>query len=177
MQALDDVLELPAFAAGDDEDSRFSGDLAFSLRLQFPDAWDDLTRPHTLTDPAFTMRARISTTREDFPPHVDDLTVHGLAMYCLHQQGFAEEVGIASLSLVHTSARRAAGVPSTRGATSVPPLDRASDRWPELVGSSPIGDWTIQLEVTDTLRNWCRSGEMMDLVFVITVDGVVAHWT
>ena len=62
MQALDDVLELPAFAAGDDEDSRFSGDLAFSLRLQFPDAWDDLTRPHTLTDPAFTMRARPSTS-------------------------------------------------------------------------------------------------------------------
>ena len=73
--------------------------------------------------------------------------------------------------------RKRPGVPSTRGATSVPPHDPAPERWPDLVGCSPIGDWTIQLEVTDTLRNWCRSGEMMDLVFVITVDGVVAHWT
>ena len=71
------------------------------------------------------------------------------------------------------------GLPSGRVilAQHMPCEPSARDGWPVLVGSSPFGDWTILLEVTDTLRDWCRSGEMMDLVFVITVDGVVAHWT
>ena len=145
MQALDEeVVAWPALDA-DDED-RFSGDLAFSFRMQFPDAWEDLTHPHTMTDPAFTMRARITTTREDFPAHVDELSVTGIALYGLHQRGFAESIGLSSVS-------------------------------PDFNGRSPVGTWTLELEVTDTLRDWCRRGEMLDLVLVIGVDGVVSNWT
>src|SRR5215207_3122465 len=55
-----------------------STDRPFSLRQQFPDQWYDLYNPEQTATP---MTVSFDTTREDFPPNIEELMINHIVCY------------------------------------------------------------------------------------------------
>jgi Tc toxin complex TcA C-terminal TcB-binding domain len=79
------------------QDRSFSGDRAFSVRDQFPDACYEFNNPESVADEASRMRATLPIRREDSPPHLEELAVQELSLFCLRKDGFTPELHINSL--------------------------------------------------------------------------------
>jgi hypothetical protein len=158
------------------QDIGFSGDRAFSVREEFPDAWYDLNNPETVADAASQMRATLPTRREDFPPHVEELTVQALSLFCLRKDGFTQELLITSLkytipggeTIATADVRTIGGIVGTRRGSGA--------AWQVLVGKTPVGEWSIQLENTELVRAWFKDGSIQDIVLVMTLTGVSPAW-
>ena len=158
------------------QDISFSGDRAFSVREEFPDAWYDLNNPETVSDAASQMRATLPTRREDFPPHVEELTVQALSLFCLRKDGFTQELRITSLkytilggeTVTTADVRTTGGIVGTRRGSGA--------AWQVLVGKAPVGEWSIQLENTELVRAWFKDGSIQDLVLMMTLTGVAPAW-
>jgi len=158
------------------QDRGFTGDRAFSIREQFPDAWYDLNNPETVADAASRMRADLPIRREDFQPHVEDLTVGDLSLFCLRNDGFAQELNIQRLSyrsnggpVINTDAVRTQdGIIGTRRPSGAP--------WQAVVGKDPAGDWSIQFENSPQVQGWFKDGSIQDVVLVMTVNGATPAW-
>jgi len=158
------------------QDIGFSGDRAFSVREEFPDAWYDLNNPETVSDAASQMRATLPTRREDFPPHVEELTVQALSLFCLRKDGFTQELLITSLkytipggeTIATADVRTIGGIVGTRRGSGA--------AWQVLVGKTPVGEWSIQLENTELVRAWFKDGSIQDIVLVMTLTGVSPAW-
>jgi hypothetical protein len=158
------------------QDRLFSGDRAFSVRDDFPDSWYDLNNPETVVDPDSRMRAILSIGREDFPPHVEELAVQDLSLFCLRKDGFTPELRITGLSYTASGGatvnasevRTTGGIIGTRRPNGAP--------WRVVVGKDPVAEWSIQLENTELVRGWVRDGLIQDLVLVVTVTGIAPPW-
>jgi len=61
-----------------------SVDRPFSCRYQLPDQWYDLHNPELTATP---MTVRFGTLREDFPPHLEELTIQHVALYFARTNG------------------------------------------------------------------------------------------
>jgi Rod binding domain-containing protein len=156
-------------------DRRFSGDRSFSLRNQFPDAWYELNNPDTIENPDRRMRAVLPLSSEDFPPHIQDLGVAQLSLFCVRKDELADELNVISLS--HTAGgqtttgdevRTTSGVISTRRPTGAP--------WQVLLEQNPAGDWEIRVENNELVRTWFRDGLIEDVVLVMTLAGTTPAW-
>ena len=158
------------------QDNQFRGDRVFSVRDEFPDSWYDLNNPETVDDPESQLRATLALTREDFPPHLEDLRVQDLSLFCLRKDGFVQELRISRLSytpavgqtITTTEVRTTGGIIGTRRPSGAP--------WQVVVGKDPVADWSIQLENTELVRGWFRDGLILDLVLVLTITGVAPSW-
>jgi len=154
----------------------FSGDRAFSVREEFPDAWYELNNPEALADEASRMRATLPTRREDFPPHITELMVQQVSLFCLRKDGFAEELRINSLryavpggqAITAAEVRTTGGIVGTRRPSGAP--------WQVMVGQDPVGEWSIQLENTDLVRALFKDGSIQDIILVLTITGVTPAW-
>ena len=157
-------------------DRRFSGDRAFSIRDEFPDAWYDLNNPETVPDAASRMKAVLPTQPGDFPPHIEDLAVENLSLFCLRKDGFTQELRVSNVSyaqnggapITTAEVRTTGGIVGTRRPSGAP--------WQPLVGKDPVANWSIQLEDTETVRGWFKDGLIQDIVLVMTVGGVTPAW-
>ncbi|NOU13039.1 MAG: hypothetical protein HOO92_03580 [Methylococcaceae bacterium] len=78
-------------------DRSFSGDRAFSLRDQFSDAWYELNNPDQV-EASRQMRVTLPFRRDDFPPHIESLTVEQVLFFCIRKDGFVQELRIVSLA-------------------------------------------------------------------------------
>ena len=100
-------------------DGRVVGDRPFSFRLDFADAWYDLHNPDQTPTP---MAVRFETTRRDYPPNIDNLTIQHLVLYFARADGAAFEVSISNLvfapsggvTTVEAALRTVDGLISTR---------------------------------------------------------------
>ena len=155
-------------------DSTFSGDRSFSLRNQFPDAWYDLNNPDTV-DPAVRMRAILPMTRDDFPPHIADLTVAHLTLFVVQADTFTDELSV--IAMRHTVAghtieagevRTVGGIAGTRRPGAAP--------WQVLLDAEPAGTWELQFDDTATVRSAFTEGAIQDIILVITVAGSTPPW-
>jgi hypothetical protein len=155
-------------------DSSFSGDRSFSLRNQFPDAWYDLNNPDTV-DPANRMRAVLTMTRDDFPPHITDLTVAQLTLFVIRSDTFTDELNV--LSLRHTIAeqtteagevRTVGGIAGTRRPGAAP--------WQVFQDSEPDGTWELQFQDSATVRSAFTAEAVQDIVLVFTLAGTTPPW-
>jgi hypothetical protein len=153
-----------------------SGDRAFSVRQQFPDAWYDLHNPDTLDDPARRMRIDLPLRKGDFAAHVDGLRLEHLTLVALRRDGFEEELPVAAVALEGSGGRvdSTGEVRTTSGVVSTRRPAGAS--WLPFVGRSPEGRWTIQLRDTPEQRAWFAEQRIDDLVFVTTVAGEAPAW-
>jgi Tc toxin complex TcA C-terminal TcB-binding domain len=158
------------------QDRSFSGDRAFSVRDQFPDAWYELNNPESVADEVSRMRVILPIRRDDFPPHLEELAVQELTLFCLRKDGFTQELSINSLRYTPPGgeAITAAGVRTTGGIIGTRRPNGAA--WIVMVGHDPVGEWSIQLENTDPVRGWFKDGSIQDLVLVVTVTGVTPAW-
>jgi hypothetical protein len=155
-------------------DRRFTGDRAFSLRNDYPDAWFDLNNPDTV-EPDRRMTAVIPITTDDLPPHIEDLLVEHLTLFVLRKDSFTSELTVTSLS--HTSGGQTstggevhttAGIVSTRRPGGAP--------WLTLVGANPVGNWELRLPDDAPTRSWFSEELIEDIVVVITLSGNTPAW-
>ena len=157
-------------------DRRFTGDRSFSLRNQFPDAWYDLGNADLVEDPNRRMRAVLTLTAADFPPHIQDLAVTHLTLFAVRADELADELTVTALRRsalggqtveageVHT----VGGVVGTRRPGGLP--------WQTFIGGPATGNWELQLEDTPIVRSWFSDGKIEDLVVVFTLSGTTPPW-
>lgn len=156
-------------------DRTFTGDRAFSLRDQFADAWYDLHHPEQV-DAAQQMRVTLPIRREDFPPHLSDVRIEQLTLFCVRADGVMQELRI--MSLAHTipglntvtagEVVTKGGIVSTRRPGGAP--------WHVLAGRPPIGHLTVQFENSPQVRQAFKDESILDLVMVLTINGVTPPW-
>lgn len=158
-----------------DLDRSFSGDRAFSFRDQFADAWYELHHPEQV-EPARQMQIKLPIRREDFPPHVTDLQVQQLTVFCVREEGLLQELKL--VSLAHTipglNTVTAGEVLTHGGIVGTRRLGGAP--WQVLVGRQPVGEWTLQLENTAQARRLFKDGAILDIVLVLTITGETPAW-
>jgi len=156
-------------------DRSFTGDRAFSVREQFADAWYELNNPEQIA-PERQMRIELPIRREDFPPHLQSLSLEQLTLFCVRNDGYVAELKILSLthaipglnSVTAGEAQTRGGIVGTRRPNGAP--------WQALVGRHPAGDWTLQLENTPLIRAAIKDESISDLVLVMTVNGTTPEW-
>jgi hypothetical protein len=159
--------------------TKISADRSFSFRQHFADAWYDLHYPDQTGTP---MVVRFSTSREDFPPNLEDLGIQHVLLYLARtrKEPFAVPV-IAGLHFTYTTpddkkvqvggeASSEDGLYSTRGnasswASTITDTDKA-----------PVGEWELALPDTPDMRNSFKNEEIEDILFVITYSGNTPQW-
>jgi len=153
----------------------FTGDRALSLRDQFADAWYELNHPEQVED-SRQMQVKLPVMRQDFPPHVTDVRLQQVTLFCVRADGYLQEVWVKSLA--HTipgldtittgEVLTQGGIVGTRRPGGAP--------WQRLVGRDPVGGWTLQLENSPSLRQAFKDESILDVVLVLTVGGVTPPW-
>jgi hypothetical protein len=153
-----------------------SGDRMFSLRNQFADAWYDLNNPEAVEDVEQRMVANFSTVRDDFPPHIEDLSVGQVTLLVSRRDGFTEEITIDGLTFtpegetapIGGAAQTVSGIVGTRRPNGSP--------WIGMLGKSPVGAWKLQLPNTDHVINLFKQEKIEDVALVVTFDGAAPAW-
>ena len=116
-----------------------------------------------------------SPTRDDLPPHIQDLRVAHLTVFIVRRDDFDDELTIRTVD--HTSGgqtvsagevRTTGGIISTRRPGGAP--------WHVFIDRNPVGDWEIQLEDNPQVRSWFREGLIEDIVIVLTLSGTTPDW-
>jgi hypothetical protein len=155
-------------------DPELSVDRPFSFRQEFPDQWYELNNPDQTETP---MVARFETTRGDFLPNIEDLTIQQLLLYFAPTKGKPFEIENVRLLFkkvgsdipVGGSADSIDGIISTRRANG--------NKWLPIVGKKPpIGEWELTLPTDDTTKNLFRNQAIDDLLFAITYSGRAPQW-
>jgi hypothetical protein len=150
-----------------------SADMPFTFRNQFADQWFDLNNPEQT---ASQIVVRFSTTREDFPPNLEDLKIQQVLLAFVRAAGSSFEVSVSSLSFTENgggataggSANTVDGVISTRRANGA--------SWSSILGKTPFGDWELALPNIQEIRDRFNNEEIADILFVITYSGRTPDW-
>ena len=153
-----------------------TGERAFSVRHEFPDAWYGLLDADGGEDVERRMRIALPLTRDDFSSPSDGLWLQELSLLCVRRKGFAEELPISRVRLLSPSGavcstagvRTRAGIVSTRRATGMP--------WQPFIGCDPTGTWTFQLPDAQAQKAWFIDQLIVDLVLVATVSAQPPAW-
>jgi Tc toxin complex TcA C-terminal TcB-binding domain len=155
-------------------DRRFTGDRAFSIRNQFPDAWYDLNNPGTV-DPERRMRALLTLKPDDLPTHIGELRVEQLTVFVLRRDELADELTFTSAG--HTAGGQSVtagevtttgGIVSTRRPGGTP--------WGVLLGGEPTGEWELAIEDNTIVRSWFTDELIDDIVDVMSLSGTTPEW-
>ena len=155
-------------------DRTVSADRPYSFRDQFADQWYDLHNPEQTARP---MRVSFSTTREDFPPNVEQLSMGQVALYFVLADGKTVKDLRAQLRFTEQGTQTEIG-----GEATATPDGIISTRlgnapsWTPMISRSPFGKWELELPDTAEIRNLFTSEEISDIVFVITCSGRSPEW-
>ncbi|WP_458190498.1 Tc toxin subunit A-related protein [Haladaptatus sp. NG-WS-4] len=158
-----------------EQDPKRSGERAFTLKNEFADQWYDLNNPEQSPTP---MTVSFETTRDDFPPNLDDIEIKQVLLYFVSDETdtlskidvglyFSEEGSDASIG---GEAAPVDGVISTRRANA--------GGWYSITGgsSSPVGEWTLSLPNTPAVSNLFENDNIQDILFVVTYEGDAEYW-
>ncbi|HMQ32545.1 MAG TPA: hypothetical protein PKD53_17570, partial [Chloroflexaceae bacterium] len=154
-------------------DRRVSADRPFSFRHQFADAWYDLHNPDLTATP---LEVAFTTRREDFPPNVEALTIEHVTLYVARGPGVSAEVAIRHLRFAPQGGEGEAGGPATTAGGAASTRQGNGGTWLAMVGKPPVGAWTLALEDTPEVRGLLKSGQVEDILLVITCGGQTAEW-
>jgi hypothetical protein len=150
-----------------------SADRGFSFRNEFADPWYDLHNPD-LTDTPMTVR--FTTSRDDFPPNLDDLKIQQVVLYFGRANGSSLEVPVTYLHFTEENGSGAIG----GGATSVDGIistrTGSAGSWMAMIGRSPVGSWELALPNTEDVRNHFANDDIQEMLFVTTVSGRTPAW-
>jgi hypothetical protein len=151
-------------------DRGVEAECAFSFRNHFVDAWYNLSNGGPIGGPsvAFTV------DRSDFPPHVEDVRLKQLALYFVRPEKESREVKVTSIvppqapAVVQPGTTSEAGLISTRRASGT--------SWQPLLGSEPFGEWKLTLADNPETRDLFSSGNVDDVVLLLTYSGHAPAW-
>jgi hypothetical protein len=142
------------------------------------DACYEFNNPESVADEASRMRATLPMRREDFPPHLEELAVQELSLFCLRKDGFTPELHINSLGYT---------APGGEAITAEVRYDKwhrgnsppQPPQWSRM-GSSPRPQ--PRWRMVDPIREYraraslVQKGSIQDLVLVVTIIGVTPAW-
>lgn len=155
-------------------DRTTSGDRAFSLRNQFPDAWFDLNNPEQSGAP---LVARFDIRREDFPPNIEELRIQHLVLYLVPKDDIsASETIPVTLTLKPLNANETDVLTATAMAENVISTRRTSgNAWAAtFTNQFPVGDW--ELELPANLTSQFEAEAIEDILLVVTYQGRMPAW-
>lgn len=153
--------------------SRLSANRPFGFRYELADQWYDLHNPDQTATP---MTIQFETTREDFPPNLDDLRIQHVTLYFSRGDGMMFQVTVNSLSFtaagttgsIGGSAHSIDGMINTRNGNAA--------SWNSIIGKSPIGDWELAMPNRSDIRDLFKKENINDILFVITYSGRTPDW-
>lgn len=155
-------------------DPRFVLERAFSFRQNFADAWYDLNHPR-LQAPEEQMVVSFETNRGDFAPNAESLSIQHVTLLFVRREGDAREMSVEHLHFsvagsgtVGGAAETVGGFFSTRTADSHP--------WSDMRGRNPVGNWELKLPNDDETKQRIASGEISDILVVISYEGTSPGW-
>jgi len=157
-------------------DQMISGERLLSMRYQFVDAWYELNNADAIKDPQRRMVATLSTRREDFPRHVEDLSIQHVALHVARRDGFVEEFNIEELQFTPLGETASFGGGATTVEGSVSTRRPNGVAWLGMQGKSPVGKWELRLPNTNLVRSWFKQGLIEDLALVISFGGTTPPW-
>ncbi|SPB18558.1 hypothetical protein NOV72_05758 [Caballeronia novacaledonica] len=150
-----------------------SGDRPFSFRNQFADQWYDLHNPAQTSTP---MVVKFRTLLDDFPPNVDALRIQHLALCFARQDGKLFEVAVAGLRFVEEGNVGAVGGAATTIDGIVSTRRGNAGSWISIVGRKPFGEWELSLPDTEEMRGRFATGDIEDILLVVTYSGRTRDW-
>jgi hypothetical protein len=161
-------------------DSMVSADRAYSFQQQFPDSWYELNNP----DPSGThISVTFETKLGDFPPNVQNLSIEQVLLYFVPSDG-----GVFQIQPTLTLTPPGNGAEASVGGTvSSPPDGNAlgtvfstrrgnASAWMSMIGMSPAGSWTLDVPNMPNVRKVFQTGQVKDILFVITYNGNTPAW-
>ncbi|SHF57240.1 hypothetical protein SAMN05443144_11063 [Fodinibius roseus] len=153
-------------------DQSVSSERSFSFSDNFPDQWYDLHNPDQTDAP---MAVQFDMRRQDFPPNFSGLEIQQVLLYFVRTGGSSFEVDVKHLHLI-------AGETTTKGGNARTTEGIISTRrgngagWMPLIGRSPIGTWELALPNTTEVRDYFKTEEIEDILFVISYKGQTPPW-
>jgi hypothetical protein len=161
-------------------DSLISADRAYSFQQNFADAWYQLNNPGP---GAKHVSVTFQTTLRDFPPNVQNLTIGQVLLYFVPSDDASFQIQ-PTLTLTPLGNGTAASV---GGAVSSPPDGNPlgsvfstrrgnATAWMPMIGMSPAGTWTLDIPNVPNTQNVFKSGQVKDILFVITYNGNTPAW-
>jgi len=160
----------------------FGADRGYSFAQQFPDQWYALNNP----DPAVTpISVTFTTLASDFPPNVSNPAITQLLMHFAPGQGSSNEMTVRDLQFVPQGngkaidglgATSSGGVISTRRGNAPNWKSKFVDVGAGASPLTPIGKWTISLDNTPASPLPFASGQVTDILFVISYQGTTPAW-
>jgi Tc toxin complex TcA C-terminal TcB-binding domain/ABC toxin N-terminal region len=155
-----------------------SADRPFSFRNQFADQWYDLHNPEQTATP---MTVRFTTSRADFPPNLDDLTIQQVVLYFSRADGEAFEIPVEQFHF--TELLTGSRVPEEGKASDAESLDGVistrrgnAPHWTSMTGKTPVGEWELALPNTEEMKSRFQNEQIEDILFVITYSGRTPSW-
>ena len=161
-------------------DSMVSADRAYSFQQQFADCWYELNNP----DPGATHTSvTFQTALSDFPPNVQNLSIGQVLLYFVPGGGGAFQIQ-PKLTLTPPGSGAEASV---GGTVSSPPDGNPlgavfstrrgnASAWMPMIGMSPAGSWTLDIPNAPNGQNVFQTGQVKDILFVITYNGNTPAW-
>ena len=150
-----------------------SADLPFSFRNQLADAWYDLHNPDQSATP---MIVSFPTTRDDFPPNLDNLRIQQLVLYFARKPVSRLEVDVTYLRFTEQGSNAAVGgeASSIDGVISTRSGSAAS--WAAILGKAPFGIFELALPNDPDTRRLFSEEQVEDILLVITYSGRLPEW-
>ena len=120
------------------------------------------------------MTVRFTTTRDDFPPNVEGLSIQHLALFFLRASGVTSELRVDHLYLEQGNSRiEAGGATSVDGIISTRGGNGAS--WNSMKGGLPVGEWEVAID--EDTKEMFEEEKIDDILFVITYSGETPEWS
>jgi hypothetical protein len=156
----------------------FSADRAYSFRYHLPDQWYHLNNPDkTKTENSVSFE----TQREDFPSNIDTPKIQHVTLYFATKDSDPFDHEVKLLFKEHDTGAPIGGeaTPEENIISTFTGQGNA-DNWEALVNESdmkePVGTWELILPNTEEVQNRFKTGDIEDILLVITFQGQTPPW-
>ncbi|MEM7584429.1 MAG: neuraminidase-like domain-containing protein [Acidobacteriota bacterium] len=153
--------------------SKTRGDRPFSFRHQLADAWFDLHNPDQTATP---MTVDFTITRQDFPPHLENLEIEHLVLYFARADGSTFEVPVDHLQFQAQGASEPTGAGASTVDGVVSTRRGNGSGWLPIIGQAPVGEWQLALPDTTEMRGRFEDEEIVDILLVVSFKGRLPAW-
>jgi len=159
-------------------DPKVEGEISFSFRNSFPDAWYDLLNPDLSSEP---MRVRFRTDQRNFPRNIRHQRIAQVVFYAVRADGEQVEVSVSDLRFQPDgeSSRFGGGFitvdgrVSTRSASGINLLP--------IIGQKVSGEWDLSFADDEIMEQRPRSlfseERVEDLLLVVSFRGEEEPWS
>jgi hypothetical protein len=149
------------------------GARSFSFLFQFADAWYDLHNPGQSATP---MTVKFKTTRDDFPPNIERLTIKKVQLFFSRAADQMFEVEVDHLMFTPEGKDDAVGGPATTIDGLIDSIYGSGSSWIPMTDEYPAGEWELALPDRPNVRSWFADQKIQDILLIITYAGRSPAW-